>query len=404
MRKEEEVKSLATPKIEEVEAMLEIPAYGAAFAQAPLAPLFIERRKPGPHDVLIDILYCGVCHSDIHQARGDWGAAVFPMVPGHEIIGIVAETGDQVKKWKIGDTVGVGGFVDSCRRCQACKAGEEQFCERGISQTYNSYERDGKTSTYGGYSTCITVDENYVLRIPENIPLERAAPLLCAGITTYSPLRQFGVKAGDKVAVVGLGGLGHMAVKFAKAMGAKVTVLSHSPGKREDALRLGADDFVTIRHQEAFEKNAGRFDFIWARRWDSLSLREILDTLSAQHDYNAYLNLLRRDGMMVLVGLPNQSPLTMAPLIMQPRSMADSLIGRISETQEMLDFCAEYRVAADVEVIPIQQINEAYDRIVRSDVRYRFVIDIASLKRPQAMPAWTRSATAFPQIGQTSLQ
>ena len=384
--------------------MLTIPAYGAAFAKAPLEPLFIERRKPGPHDVLIDILYCGVCHSDIHQARGDWGAAVFPMVPGHEIIGIVAETGDQVKKWKIGDTVGVGGFVDSCRRCQACKAGEEQFCERGISQTYNSYERDGKTSTYGGYSTCITVDENYVLRIPENIPLERAAPLLCAGITTYSPLRQFGVKAGDKVAVVGLGGLGHMAVKFAKAMGAKVTVLSHSPGKREDALRLGADDFVTIRHQEAFEKNAGRFDFIWARRWDSLSLREILDTLSAQHDYNAYLNLLRRDGMMVLVGLPNRLPLTVAPLIMQPRSMADSLIGRIRETQEMLDFCAEYGVAADVEVIPIQQINEAYERMVRSDVRYRFVIDIASLKRPQAMPVWTRSATAFPQIGQTTLQ
>jgi uncharacterized zinc-type alcohol dehydrogenase-like protein len=396
MRKEEEVKSLAIPKIEEVEAMLEIPAYGAAFAQAPLAPLFIERRKPGPHDVLIDILYCGVCHSDIHQARGDWGAAVFPMVPGHEIIGIVAETGDQVKKWKIGDTVGVGGFVDSCRRCQACKAGEEQFCERGISQTYNSYERDGKTSTYGGYSTCITVDENYVLRIPENIPLERAAPLLCAGITTYSPLRQFRVKAGDKVAVVGLGGLGHMAVKFAKAMGAKVTVLSHSPGKREDALRLGADDFVTIRHQEAFEKNAGRFDFIWARRWDSLSLREILDTLSAQHDYNAYLNLLRRDGMMVLVGLPNRLPLTVASLIMQPRSMPDSLTCRIRETQEMLDFCAEYGVAADVEVIPIQQINEAYERMARSDVHYRFVIDMASLKRPSAMPAWTRSATAFP--------
>ena len=398
------MKSLATAKIEEVEAMLEIPAYGAAFAKAPLAPLSIERRKPGPHDVLIDILYCGVCHSDIHQVRGDWGAAVFPMVPGHEIIGIVAETGDQVKKWKIGDTVGVGGFVDSCRRCQACKAGEEQSCERGMSQTYNSYERDGKTPTYGGYSTCITVDENYVLRIPENIPLERAAPLLCAGITTYSPLRQLGVKAGDKVAVVGLGGLGHLAVKFAKAMGAKVTVLSHSPGKREDALRLGADDFVTIRHQEAFEKNAGRFDFIWARRWDSLSLREILDTLSAEHDYNAYLNLLRRDGMMVLVGLPNRLPLTVASLIMQPRSMADSLTCRIRETQEMLDFCAEYGVAADVEVIPIQQINEAYERMVRSDVRYRFVIDIASLKRPQAMPAWTRSATAFPQIGQTSLQ
>jgi uncharacterized zinc-type alcohol dehydrogenase-like protein len=398
------VKSLATAKIEEVEAMLEIPAYGAAFAQAPLAPLSIERRKPGPHDVLIDILYCGVCHSDIHQVRGDWGAAVFPMVPGHEIIGIVAETGDQVKNWKIGDTVGVGGFVDSCRRCQACEAGEEQFCERGMSQTYNSYERDGKTPSYGGYSTCIIVDENYVLRIPESIPLERAAPLLCAGITTYSSLRQFGVKSGDKVAVVGLGGLGHMAVKFAKAMGAKVTVLSHSPGKREDALRLGADDFVITRHQEAFEKNAGRFDFIWARRWDSLSLREILDTVSEPHDYNAYLNLLRRDGMMMLVDLPHRLSLNAAPLIMQRRSMAGSLIDHIRETQEMLDFCAEYGVAADVEVIPIQQINEAYERMVRGDVRYRFVIEMASLKEPSAMPAWTKSATAFPQIGQTDLQ
>jgi alcohol dehydrogenase (NADP+) len=398
------VKSLATAKIEEVEAMLEIPAYGAAFAKAPLAPLSIEWRKPDPHDVLIDILYCGVCHSDIHQVRGDWGAAVFPMVPGHEIIGIVAETGDQVNNWKIGDAVGVGGFVDSCRRCQACEAGDEQFCGRGMSQTYNSYERHGKIPSYGGYSTCIIVDENYVLRIPESISLERAAPLLCAGITTYSSLRQFGVKAGDKVAVVGLGGPGHIAVKFAKAMGAKVTVLSHSSGKREDALRLGADDFVNIRYQEAFEKNAGRFDFIWARRWDSLSLREILDTVSEPHDYNAYLNLLRRDGMMVLVGLPHRLSNNAARLITQRRSMADSLIHRIRETQEMLDFCAEYGVAADVEVIPIQQINEAYERMVRGDVRYRFVIEMVSLKEPSAMPAWPTSATAFPQIDQTSLQ
>jgi uncharacterized zinc-type alcohol dehydrogenase-like protein len=384
--------------------MLTIPAYGAAFAKAPLEPLFIERCEPGPHDLLIDIRYCGVCHGDIHQARSEWGASVFPMVPGHEIVGTVVMAGDQVEKWKIGDTVGIGCFVDSCREYEACKASEEQFCVRGMSQTYNSYERDGRASTYRGYSTCITVDENYVLRIPENIPLERAAPLLCAGITTYSPLRQFGVKAGDKVAVVGLGGLGHMAVKFAKAMGAKVTVLSHSPGKRGDALRLGADDFVTTRHQEAFEKNAGRFDFIWARRWDSLSLREILDTLSAQHDYNAYLNLLRHDGMMVVVGLPDPAPLAAAALVMQRRRMAGSLLGGIRETQEMLDFCAENGVAADVEVIPIQQINEAYERMARSDVHYRFVIDIASLKRPQAMPAWTRSATAFPQIGQTTLQ
>src|SRR5262245_5015204 len=359
--------------MEEVEAMLEIPAYGAAFAEAPLAPLSIERRKPGPHDVLIDILYCGVCHSDIHQVRGDWGDAVFPMVPGHEIIGIVAETGDQVKNWKIGDTVGVGGFVDSCRRCEACEAGEEQFCERGMSQTYNSYEKDGKTPTYGGYSTSITVDENYVVRIPKSIPLEGAAPLLCAGITTYSPLRQFGVKSGDKVAVIGLGGLGHMAVKLAKAMGAKVTVLSHSSGKRPDALRLGADDFVITGHEKNFEQHATRFDLI-------------IHTLSTKHDYNAYLNLLRRDGTMVLVGLPDSTPLAAAPLVMHRRRLVGSLLGGIRETQEMLDFCAHYGVAADVEVIPIQQINQAYERMMRSDVRYRFVIDIASLKQPQAIP------------------
>jgi uncharacterized zinc-type alcohol dehydrogenase-like protein len=355
--------------------MLEIPAYGATSAKVPLAPFFIERRKPGPHDLLVDILYCGICHSDIHQARGEWGASVFPMVPGHEIVGTVVEAGNNVERWKVGDPVGIGCFVDSCRECEPCTAGEEQFCEQGMSQTYNSYERDGKTPTYGGYSTRITVNENYVLRIPENIPLERAAPLLCAGITTYSPLRQFGVKAGDDVAVVGLGGLGHMAVKLAKAMGAKVTVLSHSPAKRQDALRLGADDFFVTHYEEAFEKNTGRFDFIH-------------DTLSAQHDYNAYLNLLRRDGTMVLVGLPDPTPLAAAPLIMQRRRLAGSLIGGIRETQEMLDFCAEYGVAAEVEVIPIQQINEAYERMIRSDVRYRFVIDIASLEQPQPMPRW----------------
>src|SRR6266850_5230727 len=364
--------------------MLKTAAYAAAHARAPLAPFTIERREPRPHDVLIEILYCGICHSDIHQVRDEWGGGIFPMVPGHEIAGKVVRMGDKVQKWNLGDIVGVGCFVDSCRECEACKAGEEQYCERGLVLTYNGYERDGKTPTYGGYSTRITVDENYVLRMPERIPLERAAPLLCAGITTYSPLRQFGVKAGDNVAVVGLGGLGHMAVKLAKAMGAKVTVLSHSPAKRQDALRLGADDFVVTRH-ETFERNAGRFDFI-------------LDTISVQHDYNAYLNLLRRDGTMVLVGFPDPTPLAAAPLIMQRRRLAGSLIGGIRETQEMLDFCAECGVASDVEVIPIQQINEAYERMMKSDVRYRFVIDIASLKQPQAMPAWTRSATPFPQI------
>ena len=347
--------------------MLKTPAYAAAFAKAPLAPFSIERREPGPHDVLIDILYCGVCHSDIHQARGEWGGEIFPMVPGHEIVGKVVKVGSEVRNWKVGETVGVGCFVDSCRECEACKAGDEQYCERGANFTYNGRERDGKTPTYGGYSTRITVDEAYVLRIPKGIPLDGAAPLLCAGITTYSPMVHFGVKAGDTLAVVGLGGLGHMGVKIAKALGAKVTVLSHSPGKREGALRLGADDFIATRDAAVFQKNAGRFDFI-------------LDTVSAQHDYNAYLQLLRRNGTMVLVGLPDPTPLAAFPLIVGRKRLAGSMIGGIRETQEMLDFCAQHGLPSDVEVIPIQQINEAYERTVKGEVRYRFVIDLASLK------------------------
>jgi uncharacterized zinc-type alcohol dehydrogenase-like protein len=349
--------------------MLDTPAYATASAASPLAPWSIQRREPGPHDVLIDILYCGVCHSDLHQARDEWGGSLFPMVPGHEIIGRVAQVGGAVSKWKPGDTVGVGCFVDSCRHCEACESGEEQYCENAMTLTYNGYEQDGKTPTYGGYSTRITVDENYVLRIPEGIPLDRAAPLLCAGITTYSPLRTFGVKAGDKVAVVGLGGLGHMGVKLAKAFGAEVTVLSHSPGKADDARRLGADHFVATRDPEAFERNKERFHFI-------------LDTVSAAHDYNAYLNLLRRDGTMVLVGVPEPAPIAAPALIFKRKRLAGSLIGGIRETQEMLDFCAEHGVAADVETIPIQYINEAYERMLKSDVRYRFVIDIASLRQP----------------------
>ena len=347
-------------------ASLKIPAYAAQSTTKPLAPWSIERREPGPHDVLIDILYCGVCHSDIHQARDEWGGSIFPMVPGHEIIGRVAKVGDHVKKWKPGHIVGVGCFVDSCRRCEACRAGEEQYCEGGMTLTYNGYERDGKTPTYGGYSTRITVDENYVLSIPKGIPLERAAPLLCAGITTYSPLRHYGLKAGDRLAVVGLGGLGHMAVKFGHAMGAHVTVLSTSPGKRADALALGADDFLVTKDEAMFKENAGRFDFI-------------IDTVSAQHDYNAYLGLLRRDGIMVLVGVPEQTPLSASSLIMKRKSLAGSLIGGIRETQEMLDFCAAQGVASDVEVIQINEINEAYERMLKNDVRYRFVIDVASL-------------------------
>jgi uncharacterized zinc-type alcohol dehydrogenase-like protein len=347
--------------------MLKTPAYAATLPKARLGPFAIERHEPGPHDVLIDILYCGVCHSDIHQARGEWGGEVFPMVPGHEIVGKVVKVGGEVRKWKPGDTVGVGCFVDSCRTCAACKAGDEQFCEQGPTFTYNCRERDGKTPTYGGYSTRITVQDGYVLHIPERLPLEGAAPLLCAGITTYSPLIHFGVKAGDRLAVVGLGGLGHMGVKIAKALGTEVTVLSHSPGKREGALRLGADEFIATRDADVFKNNAGRFDFI-------------LDTVSAQHDYNAHLQLLSRNGTMVLVGLPDPTPLAAFALIAGRKRLAGSMIGGIRETQEMLDFCARHGLASDVEVIPIQQINEAYERTVKGDVRYRFVIDLASLK------------------------
>lgn len=347
--------------------MLKTPAYAAHSAKASLSPFSIERREPRAHEVLIDIRYCGICHSDVHQVSDDWGRGIFPMVPGHEIVGVITRVGGQVTKWKVGDTVGVGCFVDSCRECPACKEGEEQFCEQGASFTYNSYERDGKTPTYGGYSTRIVVDQDYVLRIPDGIPLERAAPLLCAGITTYSPLRHYGVGKGSHVAVVGLGGLGHMGVKLTHAMGAHVTVLSHSPDKRKDALRLGADDFIATRDAEVFSRHVKRFDFI-------------LDTVSAQHDYNAYLGLLRRGGTLVLVGLPEPSPLSARPLIMGRRQLAGSLIGGIRETQEMLDFCAAHQVASDVEVIPIQQLNAAYERLVRGEVRYRFVIDIATLK------------------------
>ncbi|MEC4749686.1 NAD(P)-dependent alcohol dehydrogenase [Methylomicrobium sp. Wu6] len=347
--------------------MIKTSAYATPSPTSPLAPFTIDRREPGKHDVLIDILYCGVCHSDIHQARDEWGGAIYPMVPGHEIIGTILRIGSEVSRWHIGDTVGVGCFVDSCRQCESCEAGEEQYCLHGASFTYNSREQDGKTPTYGGYSTQITVDESYVVRIPAGIPLERAAPLLCAGITTYSPLRHFGVNRHDKIAIVGLGGLGHMAVKLGKALGAEVTVLSHSPNKRDDAIRLGADNFIVTRDLEVFTQHAGRFSFI-------------LDTVSAQHDYNAYLSLLSRGGTMVLVGLPEPTPLSAWPLVMGGRRLAGSLIGGIRETQEMLDFCAEHGIAADVEVIPIQKINDAYDRALKNDVHYRFVIDVASLK------------------------
>ena len=342
-------------------------AYAAASAKAPLLPLSIERRQPGAHDVLIEILYCGVCHADIHRVRDEWGEATFPMVPGHEIVGTVTQVGGKVERWQPGDTVGVGCVVDSCRTCAACRAGDEQYCERGPTFTDNGYERDGKTPTYGGYSTRITVDERYVLRIPDGLPLAGVAPLLCAGITTYSPLRHFGVKEGASVAVVGLGGLGHIGVKLAKAMGACVTALSRSPSKRGDALRLGADEFVATRDVGVLERHPGRFEFI-------------LDTVSALHDYDAYLNLLQRNGTMVLVGAPEPVPVAASSLISGRRRLAGSMSGGVQETQEMLDFCAGHGIAADVEVIPIQRINHAYDRVMKGDVHYGFVIDIASLR------------------------
>ena len=289
------------------------------------------------------------------------------MVPGHEIVGNAAAVGDKVRKFKVGSSVGVGVFIDSCRRCEACKAGEEQYCENGTTFTYDCYERDGKTLAQGGYSTRITVDEAYAFNIPKGISPERAAPLLCAGITTYSPLRHFGVKRDTRTAVVGLGGLGHMAVKFAKALGANVTVMSHSQNKREDAMRLGADDFIATGDPEVFKKNALRFDFI-------------TDTVSAKHDFNAYLSLLRRDGTMTMVGFPEPAPLSPSALENYRRRLTGSSVGGIRETQEMLDFCAKHSIAADVEVIPIQRIEEAFDRTVGSDVRYRFVIDISSIR------------------------
>ena len=348
-------------------AMIATRGYAATDPTSPLRPFDFERRELRAHDVLIDILFCGVCHSDIHQARDEWGGSIFPMVPGHEIVGTVVEAGDAVTRWQTGDTVGVGVFVDSCRACEACLAGEEQYCEQGMTVTYNGRERDGETPTYGGYSERIVVDENYVLRIPDGIALTaRRRCSARASPRTHRSSTSVADEAGE-AAVLGLGGLGHMGVKFLKALGARVTVLSHSPHKQDDATRLGADDFVVTSGDGAFEKNAGRFGFI-------------LDTVSAAHDYNAYLRLLRRDGTMVILGLPDPSPLEPGALINKRRRLAGSVIGGIRETQEMLDFCAEHDVASDIELIPIQQVNEAYERTLKSDVRYRFVIDLASLR------------------------
>ncbi len=348
--------------------MSKVPAYAAPAAKSPLAPFAIERREPGEHDVLIDILYCGVCHSDIHQARDEWGGGLFPMVPGHEIVGRVAKAGALVKKFKVGDMAGVGCMVDSCRDCGPCRRGLEQFCEKGAAFTYNGTEMDRKTLTFGGYSAQVVTDERFTLKVPEGLDPAGAAPLLCAGITTYSPLRQWNCKKGDRVGVVGLGGLGHMAVKLASSMGAEVTMLSTSRSKEADARRLGAYGFGLSSDDSTFEKLAGSFDLI-------------INTISAQHDYNKYLGLLRVQGAMVVVGVPPEpTPVHAFSLIGGNKRLAGSLIGGIAETQEMLDYCAAHKIVSDVEVIPIQKINEAYERVVKGDVRYRFVIDIASLK------------------------
>jgi len=347
--------------------MIDVRGYAARTAKSRLAPFTFSRRKVGRQDVLIGIRYCGICHSDVHQARDEWGGSIFPMVPGHEIVGVVERVGASVKQFTVGQMVGVGCFVDSCRTCPQCKKGQEQYCEGHLSFTYNGKERDGVTPTYGGYSTKVVVDQRYVLRIPKQLRPEEAAPLLCAGITTYSPLRHWGVGKTHRLAVVGLGGLGHMAVKIGKALGAHVTVLSHSDKKRHDAKRLGAKDFFKTSDPKTLTTLAKRFDFI-------------LDTVSAPHDLDAQLELLKTDGTMILVGVPDKpAQLGAFPLILKRRRLVGSLIGGIQETQEMLDFCAKHKCGADVEVIPIQQVNDAYDRVVRGNVRYRFVIDMSSL-------------------------
>ncbi len=348
--------------------MSNVTGYAAGSVKAPLAPFSFERRQPGEHDVAIDIKYCGICHSDIHQARDEWGGSIFPMVPGHEIAGVVSAVGAKVTKFKVGDPVGVGCFVDSCRHCEHCAKDLNQYCTDGLVLTYNSRDHHGEP-TYGGYSNAIVVDENYVLRIPSNLPLDGAAPLLCAGITLYSPLKHWGAGPGRKVAIIGLGGLGHMGVKIAHALGAEVTVLSQSLRKQEDGERLGADHFYATSDPQTFETLKGSFDLI-------------VNTVSAELDWNLYISLLKVDGAFVVVGVPDKPiPVGAFPLIMGRRSVAGSMIGSIAETQEMLDFCGKHNLASEIEVIPIQQVNAAYERVLKSDVRYRFAIDMASLQR-----------------------
>jgi len=346
--------------------MTTVAAYAAPAAKAPLERTTIERREVGEFDVLIDIKFAGICHSDIHQAREGWGEAIFPMVPGHEIAGIVSEVGAGVTKHQVGDRVGVGCLVDSCRECESCKAGEEQYCTGGNVGTYNSIGKDGEP-TYGGYAEKVVVDENFVVRIPDALSLDVAAPLLCAGITTYSPLKHWNAGPGKKVAVLGMGGLGHMGVKIAHALGAEVTVLSQSLRKKDDGLKLGADHYYATSDEQTFKDLQGSFDLI-------------LSTVSAPLDFGAFLSLLKRDGALVNVGAPEEPiALNLFSVIAGRKTLAGSMIGGIAETQEMLDFCAEHGFGAEIEVISADQINEAYERVLASDVRYRFVIDNATI-------------------------
>jgi uncharacterized zinc-type alcohol dehydrogenase-like protein len=347
--------------------MLQTQGYATKSPESSFEPFSFERRDVGAKDILIEILFSGICHSDIHQARNEWGNSIYPMVPGHEIVGRVAQVGSDVTKFKEGDIAGVGCFVDSCRSCENCTDGFEQFCLKHLVLTYNSTEMDETTPTYGGYSNQIVVDQDYALKVSPEQELANVAPLLCAGITTYSPLKRFGVKEGSKVGIVGLGGLGHMGVKIAASMGADVTVFSTSPSKEADARQLGAHNFVVTREPENMKALAGLYDFI-------------LDTVSAAHDLNAYLNLLKREGAMVIVGIPDKPAEVYAfSLCGNNRTLAGSMIGGIPETQEMLDYCAAHNITSDVEVIPIHKLEEAYERTIKADVRYRFVIDMQSL-------------------------
>jgi len=351
--------------------MTSVAAYAAFDPQNPLGPFTVERRDVGPRDVQLEILYCGVCHSDLHTARNEWHGTVYPVVPGHEILGRVTAVGSEVSGFKIGELAAVGCLVGSCGQCPDCRAGLEQYCMPGMVLTYNSPDVHTGKMTYGGYSTHIVVDKHFVLHVPPNLDPAAAAPLLCAGITTYSPLRHWSVKPGRKVGIVGLGGLGHMAVKFAHAFGAHTVLFTTSPGKIDDGKRLGADEVIISRNAQEMKQHAASFDFI-------------LNTVAAPHSLDPYLEMLKRDGTMCLVGAPAQphpSP-AVANLIFRRRQLAGSLIGGLRETQEMLDFCGQNNIACDIELIPIQKINEAYERMLRSDVKYRFVIDAASLKQP----------------------